>query len=120
VTASTAALEAAATRLGPAARRDAPLGPLTTYRVGGPAALLVEVDDVEGLRSVAGAVAVSGLPTLVVGKGSNLLVADAGFPGIAVVLGPGFAGVDVEGATVRAGGSASFPVVARRSAKAVT
>jgi UDP-N-acetylmuramate dehydrogenase len=115
---SSAAVDAAAARLGAAARRDAPLGPLTTYRVGGPAALLVEVDDLAGLGAVAGAVAVSGLPTLVVGKGSNLLVADDGFPGIAVVLGPGFAEVEVDGTVVRAGGAASLPVVARRTAKA--
>jgi UDP-N-acetylmuramate dehydrogenase len=118
VSTSTAAVDAAADLLGPAARRDAPLGPLTTYRVGGPAALLVEADDVAGLAAVAGAVAASDLPTLVVGRGSNLLVADEGFPGIAVVLGPSFAGVEVEGTTVRAGGAASLPVVARRTAKA--
>ncbi len=115
---ATAAVEAAASRLGAAARRDAPLGPLTTYRVGGPAALLVEVDDVAGLAAVAGAVAAGDLPTLVVGRGSNLLVADEGFPGIAVVLGPAFAGVEVDGTTVRAGGAASLPVVARRTAAA--
>lgn len=112
------AVEAASDRLGALARRDVPLGPLTTYRVGGPAALLAEVDDEAGLIAVAAAVEVSGLPTLVVGRGSNLLVADDGFPGIAVVLGPSFAEVAIEGTTVRAGAAASLPVVARRSARA--
>ena len=51
---------------------------------------------------------------LVVGKGSNLLVADAGFPGIAVALGEAFAAVAVASTSVRAGGAASLPVVARR------
>jgi UDP-N-acetylmuramate dehydrogenase len=60
----------------------------------------------------------SGLPTLVVGKGSNLLVADAGFPGVAVVLGEAFAAVDVDGTSVRAGGAAALPVVARRTVRA--
>lgn len=104
--------------LGDRARPDADLGGLTTYRVGGRAALLVEADAVDDLVAVAAAVAASGLPTLVVGKGSNLLVADAGFPGIAVTLGPAFAEVGVEGTTLRAGGAASLPVAARRSAAA--
>ena len=68
-------------------RRDVPLGPMTTYRVGGAAAVLVEVDDETELSAVSELVRGEGLPTLVVGKGSNLLVADAGFHGIAVVLG---------------------------------
>lgn len=107
----------AARVLGTRARRDAPLGALTTYRVGGRAALLVEDAGLDDLHLVARAVAASGLPALVVGKGSNLLVADAGFPGIAVTLGPDLAGIDVDGTAVRAGGGASLPVVARRSAR---
>jgi UDP-N-acetylmuramate dehydrogenase len=58
------------------------------------------------------------IPVLVVGRGSNLLVADTGFPGLALVLGEGLSGVDIEGTEVRAGGGASLPVVARRSAAA--
>ena len=108
----------AAEVLGEAARRDVPLGPLTTYRVGGPAALLVEVRSDDDLARVAAAVGASGIPVLVVGRGSNLLVADAGFPGIAVVLGEPYAGVALEGTTVRAGGAAALPVLARRTAAA--
>jgi UDP-N-acetylmuramate dehydrogenase len=94
------------------------------------------------LAATAAAVAASGLPTLVVGKGSNLLVADAGFPGVAVVLGEAFTEVDVvdvvdrgdvvgegragaagpgvagPGVAVRAGGAALLPVVARRTVRA--
>ena len=106
----------AAAVLGARARADAPLGPLTTYRVGGPAALLVEADGEDDLAVVAAAVAASGLPVLVVGRGSNLLVADAGFPGIAVTLGAGFARIGAEGTTVRAGGAVTLPVLARRTA----
>ena len=80
-------VEAAARLLGPRARRDVPIGPLTTYRVGGSAALLVEVTTEDDLRAVAAAVAGSEVPVLLIGRGSNLLVADAGFPGLAVTLG---------------------------------
>jgi len=111
-------LAAAARLLGDRARRDVPLGPLTTYRVGGAAALFVEARSAEDLAAVADTVAATGAPTLVVGKGSNLLVADAGFPGVAIVLGEGFADVEVAGTTVRAGGAAALPVVARRTVRA--
>ncbi|MEZ5140341.1 MAG: FAD-binding protein, partial [Acidimicrobiales bacterium] len=110
-----AALEAT---LGVLVRRDVPIGPLTTYGVGGPAALLAEVPDAEQLAAVAAAVAATPVPVLVVGLGSNLLVADAGFAGLVVVLGAGFADVEVEGTRVRAGARAKLPVVARQSAAA--
>ncbi|WP_195210247.1 UDP-N-acetylmuramate dehydrogenase [Actinomarinicola tropica] len=105
-------------RLGDRARHDAPLGPLTTYRVGGAAAALVDVDSVDDLRAVADALRGLDVPVLVVGRGSNLLVADAGFEGVALTLGEGLAHIDVEATTVRAGGAASLPVVARRTAAA--
>jgi UDP-N-acetylmuramate dehydrogenase len=95
-----------------------PLGPRTTYRVGGPAALLVEVADPDELAGLAAATAGLDVATLVIGRGSNLLVADAGFAGLAVVLGEGFVAVDIEGTRVRAGAAASLPVVARRTVAA--
>jgi UDP-N-acetylmuramate dehydrogenase len=113
-----AVLADVARRLGSLAEPDAPLGPLTTYRVGGPAALLARVEDDDALGAVATAVAETGVEVLVVGKGSNLLVADAGFPGLAVVLGERYAEIDVDGTTVRAGGAAAMPVVARRTVAA--
>jgi UDP-N-acetylmuramate dehydrogenase len=114
----TAAVEAAAAELGDLAQLGAPLGTRTTYRVGGPAALLVEASTPADLDRVTAAVRASGLPTLVVGKGSNLLVADAGFPGIAVTLGPAFERVEVAGTVVTAGGATPLPVLARRTASA--
>jgi UDP-N-acetylmuramate dehydrogenase len=86
--------------------------------VGGRAALLVEARDEADLGAVARSVKASGLPTLVVGRGSNLLVADAGFPGIAVTLGDVFATIHVDGTRVRAGGATTLPVLARRTAAA--
>ncbi len=109
--------------LGDRLRHDVALGPLTTYRVGGPARRFVTVDTEDELTQVAAAVAAAsraGTPVavLVVGKGSNLLVSDAGFDGLAVQLGAAFADIAVEGTVVRAGGAASLPVVARRTAAA--
>ncbi len=111
-------IEAAASLLGELASRDVPLGPRTTYRVGGPAALFVEVGDDAGLDRARAAVVATGIEVLVVGKGSNLLVADAGFSGLAVALGDHFAEVDIHGTTVHAGAAAALPVVARRTVAA--
>jgi UDP-N-acetylmuramate dehydrogenase len=129
---------AALSALGPLAGVDVPLGPLTTCRVGGRAALFVEATTVADLGLVARAARASGLPVLVVGRGSNLLVADAGFPGIAVTLvGGPFSQIDIgvegggggevvggevggggEVVVVRAGGAVFMPVLARQAAAA--
>lgn len=105
--------------LGDRVQRDGAVGALTTYRVGGHAALLVTARDTDEVGSVGAASRASGLPVLTIGKGSNLLVADAGFPGIALVLEPEtFSGIEVEGTTIRVGAAAPLPVVARQSVEA--
>ena len=107
-------------RLGTAVGRDVALGPMTTYRVGGTAALFVRVTEREQLGAVAEAARASGLPVLVVGRGSNLLVADAGFPGLAIGLGDLEAAIDIDvpGATVVASAGVALPVLARKTAAA--
>jgi UDP-N-acetylmuramate dehydrogenase len=110
-----ATIASTAQRLGDLARSRVPLGPLTTYRVGGPAALLATIEEEADLARVAATAAATGVDVLVVGKGSNLLVADAGFPGLAIVLGERFAAIAIEATTVRAGAAAALPVVARRT-----
>jgi len=98
--------------------RDVAIGPLTTYRVGGPAAFFARVESDDDLAELAALVAERRLPVIVVGNGSNLLVSDAGFAGIAVALGDAFATIALTGTTVTAGGAALLPVVARRTAAA--
>ena len=116
--ADTSAVEVAAAVLGERAQRLVPVGPLTTYRVGGRAALFVRAESVDDLRLVGRALAESALPAVVLGRGSNMLVADDGYPGLVVELGTFAAQVDVTGATVTAGGGVLLPVLARRTAAA--
>ncbi|HXQ43532.1 MAG TPA: UDP-N-acetylmuramate dehydrogenase [Acidimicrobiales bacterium] len=113
-------LDVVARALGARAVRHAPLGARTTYRVGGTASVLVEVDDEDDLAAVHRALAGAAAPValLVLGNGSNMLVSDAGFDGLVVVPGSGLAGVDIRDTTVRAGAAAPLPLVARRSAAA--
>jgi len=120
---STTDFDRLAALLGPRAERRGALGARTTYRVGGPAAVWFEAGDLADLDRVAEALAAEPAPCLVVGRGSNLLVADRGFAGLAVGLGPGFEELALEpgaprGAQVRAGGAVPLPVLARRTAAA--
>ena len=94
---------------------DHPIGSMTTYRAGGRAARFVRPVDRSELEAVAAGVASAGIPVLVVGRGSNLLVADAGFGGLALQLGQAFEKVRTEGTTVVAGAGVSLPVLARRT-----
>jgi UDP-N-acetylmuramate dehydrogenase len=115
-----------AERLGPVAARDVPVGPMTTYRVGGSAALLVRAGSLADLRRISTALDGLDVPAVVVGKGSNLLVSDAGFAGLVVVLGGSCDEIDVpsrpEGgngpALATFGGSVALPVAARRTVAA--
>lgn len=128
-------IDRAVRMLGPLAERDVPLGPMTTYRVGGAAAIFVRPRTVDDLTAVADAWRATTLPMLVVGRGSNLLVADDGHPGIAVSLamlsseidvaspsgdstGPANDSDDHGRSIVTAGGAVALPVLARRTVAA--
>lgn len=89
------------------------LGPLTTYKAGGAARFFVDVQTKSALAKLVSAGVPSDLDILVVGRGSNLLVADSGFDGLAVKLGGEFSDVHVESGQVEAGGSAPLPRLAR-------
>jgi UDP-N-acetylmuramate dehydrogenase len=114
------ALATACEEAGLHVERDAPSAARTTYRCGGPLALLVHAGSVDNLRALATAVPVEHLPVLVIGRGSNLLVADTGFPGVAIVLEGAFDALDLDPdqAVVRAGAAVALPVLARRAAAA--
>jgi UDP-N-acetylmuramate dehydrogenase len=86
--------------------------------VGGRAALASEPADEAALVALSRALDGLSVPVLVLGNGSNLLVADAGFPGLVVTLGGHFAGLAIEGTDVRAGGALALPTLARRTAAA--
>lgn len=98
---------------------DVPLAPLTTYRFGGRARLLVEAHSEGELEAAAALVAEEGLPTFVLGRGSNVVVSDRGFEGIVIRLGGEFTAhrIDAAGVT-HAGGAVPLPVLARSTARA--
>lgn len=100
------------------ATADEPLAPHTTYKLGGPASVFATPRDIHELSTVGKAVGETGLPVLVIGRGSNLLIADSGFDGIVVSLSAMGESIEIDDVEVEAGGSAAMPVVARRTAAA--
>lgn len=110
-----AALEA---RLPGRVRRDVSSAELTTYRCGGPLAVFVRAECEDDLNVVAEVLRPARVPVLVVGRGSNLLVSDAGFHGVAIALAGELEQLDIDRASarVRAGGAVALPVLARRAA----
>src|SRR5919108_1294297 len=93
-------------------RRAFPLAPLTSFRLGGPAALYLEAQSQDDLSAAARSVRETGLPLLVIGKGSNLLVSDRGFPGLVLRLGRGFRWAARDGDRISAGGAMPLPALA--------
>ncbi len=89
-------------------RENLPLEGRTTLRIGGPARVFAEVESTAALAALLRFASERGLPVLPLGKGSNILVPDAGFPGIAFVLTGDFSKIVIDGNRVDAGGGASL------------
>ena len=108
-----------ASLLGDRVTDNEPLAPYTTYRVGGKAALFMRVLTVEDLYSLSGALSKVKVPVIVIGRGSNMLVSDRGFRGVAVTLGPFAELINLptvgQSPILTAGAMAPLPVLARQS-----
>jgi UDP-N-acetylenolpyruvoylglucosamine reductase len=99
-------------------RENVPLSGRTTLRIGGPARFLVEVHDVDALAALLHASRAEGLPVLALGKGSNLLVPDEGFPGVVFTLAGDFLATKIEPPDVVAGSGVSLMSLAVATQKA--
>lgn len=93
-------------------RTGTSLADLTTLRVGGPVGAFVVAERDHDLAAVATVAEDRGVPVLVVGRGSNLLVADDGWPGVLLTLGRGYRGVSIEEGHVHAGAAEPLPALA--------
>jgi UDP-N-acetylmuramate dehydrogenase len=105
------------------AKRNVDLSQFTTYKVGGTAALHMMISSIDDLYLVSAVLAEVELPILVIGRGSNLLISDSGFKGLALTIGGLADYVDLpnrdEDPNVEPialfGGSVALPVAARQS-----
>jgi UDP-N-acetylmuramate dehydrogenase len=91
------------------------LSRFTTLGTGGPARAFARPESVEELQSALGFARGEGLRVAAIGLGSNLLVADDGFEGMALKLGGELAQVDVQGELLVAGGGAPNAVALHRA-----
>ena len=95
-----------------------PLARYTTYRIGGPARYLAMPADAEDVAKALTLAQEKGLPWLVLGLGSNVLIKDGGFPGVVIRLGKGLDRFEMKGATAIVGAGLPTPLLARRTAEA--
>jgi len=65
-------------------RLDEPLGPYTTFRIGGPADVLYDATSADELASAISAARALGIPWFVLGLGANILVGDRGMRGLVI------------------------------------
>lgn len=108
--------------LGDRITKDEPIGPYTTYRVGGSAALFMRAISIDDLHAASRALAKVRIPVLMLGRGSNILISNSGFRGLAIALGPFAEQINLPSTgqepVVVVGAMASLPVVARQSVAA--
>ena len=99
-------------------QQQVPLANFTTWRVGGPAQWLAEPNDAEQCLALLQWAQAEGLKTQVIGAGSNLLIADAGLPGLTLCL-RRLQGsqLDAESGQVKALAGEPLPTLARRAAR---
>jgi UDP-N-acetylmuramate dehydrogenase len=98
--------------------RGVHLGSLTTYKLGGPARLYAELRSEDDLGVLARALAEEPQPVLVVGRGSNLVISDRGWPGLAIRFGFEFTAIGIgpgPGFPVTAGAATTLPRLARET-----
>lgn len=93
-------------------RIDEPMSRRTTFRVGGPADVLFLPESAGQVVRALDAARAAGVPAVVIGNGSNLLVRDKGIRGLVVALGEGFSEVRIDGETVEAQAGVSLAKLA--------
>lgn len=96
-------------------QRDAPLGPATWFRVGGPAEILVRPADVDDLLLLLRDLP-DDVPLTVIGAASNMIVRDGGVAGVVVRLARGFGDIAIEADGIVAGAAALDITVAETAA----
>jgi UDP-N-acetylmuramate dehydrogenase len=97
---------------------DESLARFTTYRLGGPAATYVEPADDEDALALARVLSdAPDVEVLAIGRGSNLVISDDGWPGVAVRLGTRFSYVEPADGGLEAGGATALPLLANWAAR---
>jgi UDP-N-acetylmuramate dehydrogenase len=94
-----------------------PLAPLTTWKIGGAAARLAVPADLEDVYRLMALAQDRGWPLFFLGRGSNVLIDDAGLPGLTLHLAKSLQNLTRRGDTLRAGAGVSLPRLAQAAAR---
>ncbi len=97
-------------------RIDKPLAPYTSYRIGGPTAVWVAPGSEDGVRGVLEVVRNTTIPLFVLGRGSNLLISDRGWPGVTLYIGENLSSLQFSGAQAEVGAGTLLLEVIRAAA----
>jgi len=87
----------------------------TTYRVGGPAALFIRCESLHDLKVALEELRAAEIPRVILGKGSNILVSDAGYEGAVLTLGREFKSHEFTEGHLRAGAATSLSILVREA-----
>ncbi len=95
-----------------------PMSRHTSWRIGGPADFFVEPADSDDLNRALAWARSSGVPVVVIGNGTNLLVSDGGIRGLVLKLGAGLSRIEIRDTAIYAGAGVLLPRLANRALQA--
>jgi len=98
--------------------KDVPMKDHTSFRIGGPADLMVLPSEVEHIRHALKVCQKWNVPFMVMGNGSNLLVRDKGIRGVVIKIASTFNGVWIEGCCIRAQSGALLSAICKKALQA--
>lgn len=94
-----------------------PMKKHTTFKIGGPVDVLVIPESIEELQQIIAACTKSQLPYLVFGLGSNILVREKGFKGVAIKLGNGLRSIQISGEYITAEAGIRLSELSKKAAQ---
>jgi UDP-N-acetylmuramate dehydrogenase len=96
---------------------EAPLAPLTTWKIGGAAARLALPANLEDVYHLMALAQDRGWPLFFLGRGSNVLISDTGLPGLTLYLAKSLQGIERHGEVLRVGAGVALPRLAQAAAR---
>lgn len=94
-------------------KKDEPMAKHTSFKIGGAAKYFAEIDSLEALKKAMALASEYGVRTMVLGKGSNVLVSDEGIDALVLHMGASFSEIRAEGDEIVALSGASLSKIAQ-------
>lgn len=98
-------------------REFEPMNAHTTFRIGGPARYFAEPENEDALKQLLRFTHEAGVTPFIMGRGSNLLIADEGIDTVVIHLGDRFSGIRFDGETVTALAGTSLSALSQAAAE---